>query len=85
MAYSDGRDDGLQTALTRVGGVSALARLLSISQPTVSNWKRVPIARVFQIEAITGLSRRVLRPDLFDVPEPKSVKSINSTSLLDHQ
>jgi len=78
MAYSDARDDGLQTALDRVGGVSALARLLSISQPTVSNWKRVPTARVFQIEAITGISRRVLRPDLFDVPEPKSMKSINS-------
>ena len=28
------------------------------------------VDRVIEIEKLTGVSRRVLRPDLYDVPEP---------------
>jgi len=59
------RDSGLEEAIRAVGGVSELARRLGISQPSVSNWDRVPAERVPAVEAATGIERAVLRPDLF--------------------
>ena len=69
MAEPTKRDEGLSKAIAAAGGITALARLLGLRQPSVSGWRRIPVNRVFQIEAITGLNRRILRPDLFDVPE----------------
>src|SRR5262247_790814 len=60
------RDQGLQEAIRAVGGVSELARRIGISQPSVSNWDRIPAERVLAVEAATGVTRAVLRPDLFD-------------------
>jgi TorA maturation chaperone TorD len=59
------RDPGLDQAITAAGGVGALARKIGIAQPSVSNWSRVPAERVLMIEAVTGVSREVLRPDLY--------------------
>jgi len=59
------RDPGLNEAIRAVGGVSELARQLGISQPSVSNWTRVPAERVVAVEALTGVDRAVLRPDLY--------------------
>jgi TorA maturation chaperone TorD len=59
------RDVGLQQAIEAAGGVSELARKIGISQPSVSNWSRIPAERVATIEEVTGISRAVLRPDLF--------------------
>jgi TorA maturation chaperone TorD len=59
------RDPGLDEAIGAAGGVGALARKLGISQPSVSNWSRIPAERVLAVEAATGVSRVVLRPDLF--------------------
>lgn len=59
------RDPGLNEAIKAVGGVSELARRLGISQPSVSNWNRIPAERVLEIESATGVSRVVLRPDLY--------------------
>lgn len=59
------RDPGLDDAIRAAGGISELARRLGISQPSVSNWERVPAERVLSVEAATGISRGVLRPDLF--------------------
>ena len=36
------RDQGLEQAVLAAGGVSELARQIGISQPSVSNWTRVP-------------------------------------------
>jgi len=49
--------------------VSELARKIGISQPSVSNWTRVPAERVLIVEAATGVDRKILRPDLYDGPE----------------
>jgi len=73
MALTSSRDTGLVIAIARMGGISQLARALGLSQPTVSGWRRVPPHRVIAIEALTGISRRILRPDLYDVPEPATV------------
>jgi TorA maturation chaperone TorD len=59
------RDQGLQQAIDVVGGVSELARRIGISQPSVSNWDRVPAERVVSVEATTGVPRTILRPDLY--------------------
>jgi TorA maturation chaperone TorD len=59
------RDPGLNEAIRAVGGVSELARRIGISQPSVSNWDRVPAERVVAVEAATGIARSVLRPDLY--------------------
>jgi TorA maturation chaperone TorD len=59
------QDEGLQAAIRAVGGVTELARRIGISQPSVSNWTRVPAERVLTVEAVTGVARSVLRPDLY--------------------
>ena len=59
------RDPGLDKAIAAAGGVGALARKIGIAQPSVSNWSRVPAERVLTVEAVTGVSRAELRPDLF--------------------
>ncbi len=59
------RDQGLQEAIDAVGGVSELARRIGISQPSVSNWDRVPAERVLSVETATGIDRAILRPDLY--------------------
>lgn len=59
------RDVGLDEAIRVAGGVGALARKIGISQPSVSNWARIPAERVLSVEAATGVSRAILRPDLY--------------------
>jgi TorA maturation chaperone TorD len=58
-------DRGLQEAISAAGGVTELARRIGISQPSVSNWTRVPAERVVAVEAATGIARIALRPDLY--------------------
>jgi TorA maturation chaperone TorD len=59
------RDDGLDRAIDAAGGIAQLARKIGISQPSVSNWTRVPAQRVVAVEAVTGVPRNDLRPDLY--------------------
>src|SRR5262249_23111183 len=59
------RDLGLEEAIRAAGGIGALARKVGISQPSVSNWSRVPAERVLAVEAVTGVGRSILRPDLY--------------------
>ena len=69
------RDAGLDEAVRAAGGVSELARKIGISQPSVSNWARVPAERVLIIEAATGVDRKTLRPDLYVEPGENSRES----------
>jgi len=62
------RDPGLNEAIEVAGGVTELARRVGISQPSVSNWDKVPAERVLSVEAATGVNRKVLRPDLYSEP-----------------
>jgi len=64
------REGGLDAAIRAAGGVVALARALSISQPSVSNWQRIPAERVLAVESLTGVPRSTLRPDLYPADEP---------------
>ena len=67
------RDPGLSEAIRVAGGVSELARQIGISQPSVSNWIRVPAERVVSVETATGVDRAVLRPDLYGSAEVDEV------------
>ena len=49
------RDTGLTEAINAVGGVTELARRIGISQPSVTNWDRVPADRVVAVEQATGV------------------------------
>ena len=68
------RDPGLSEAFRSAGGVTELARRLGISQPSVSNWVRVPAERVIAVETATGVSRGKLRPDLYGDSQENSAE-----------
>jgi TorA maturation chaperone TorD len=72
------RDPGLDKAIRAAGGVGALARKIGISQPSVSNWERVPAERVLAVEAATGIGRAVLRPDLYQLPPADRALSLGA-------
>jgi DNA-binding transcriptional regulator YdaS (Cro superfamily) len=62
------RDEGLQRAIAAAGGVRPLARELGVASPTIIGWKRIPADRILQVEAVTGVPREQLRPDLYRKP-----------------
>jgi TorA maturation chaperone TorD len=72
------RQSGLNEAIQVAGGVSELARRIGISQPSVSNWERVPADRVLQVEAATGISRELLRPDLYEQVGGMNVEDVDA-------
>lgn len=50
---------------------SAAAEYLGVSQPLVSHWARtgrIAAEHVLSVESKTGISRHVLRPDVFGPP-----------------
>lgn len=49
----------------KIGGVVALSHALGLSRGAVSQWRKVPIERVSAVEKLTGISRTLLRPDIF--------------------
>jgi len=51
-----------------------LALALGVTPGAVSQWTRVPVERIDEIERITGIPRNELLPELFDgfVPAPAS-------------
>jgi TorA maturation chaperone TorD len=71
------RDPGLSEAIQAVGGVSELARRIGISQPSVSNWDKVPAERVLAVEAATGVQRMRLRPDLYRTLPARDVDEVD--------
>lgn len=59
------RDEGVQLAIAAAGGLRPLARELGMSMQALSEWRRVPADRLLQVEAVTNIPRRKLRPDLY--------------------
>ena len=48
-----------------VGGVIALSRALGLSRGAVSQWEKVPLERVLDVERLTGIPREQIRPEFF--------------------
>lgn len=73
------RDAGLDRAIDAAGGVAQLARKICISQPSVSNWSKIPAQRVIAVEAATGVPRAELRPDLY--PDLHNERTVSQDSI----
>jgi DNA-binding transcriptional regulator YdaS (Cro superfamily) len=56
---------GLKAAIEAAGGMRKLASRLQISYQAIQHWRRIPAERLIDIERVTGISRAVLRPDLY--------------------
>lgn len=76
MAMTDGHippTEALKRAVELLGGQSAIARLLGVTQPSVWAWlnrgKELPAEHVLAVEAATGVSRHDLRPDIYPRPQ----------------
>jgi DNA-binding transcriptional regulator YdaS (Cro superfamily) len=72
--------EALADAVTRCGSQSAFARLCGVSQTAVWKWlqsgKRLPAEHVLTVERATGVSKHLLRPDIYpasDLPRPVGV------------
>ena len=57
--------DTIKQAASHVGGVTRLSTALGLSRAAVSGWRRVPAERVLEVERLTGVSRHLLRPDIY--------------------
>ncbi len=58
---------GVIEAVKRCGSQRELAKLLNVEQSSVMRWiwQNCPAERAVQIEKAVGVSRRIIRPDLF--------------------
>lgn len=75
MADRDEMHMALEAAKDRAKGASSLARSLCITPQAVNQWFVVPPERVLDVERLTGISRHLLRPDVFGMPQSSPVGS----------
>ena len=61
--------EALASAVDTAGGFTALGRKLGISGEAIMQWDRVPPRRVLEVEKATGISRFLLRPDIYPPQE----------------
>lgn len=55
----------------RPGNKLELGEDIGLSKQAISKWTRVPATRALAVEKATGISRHVLRPDVFGPPKAK--------------
>ena len=58
-------NDGMTLIRSTRGMQARIAAHLGLSRSAIVKWRRVPAERVVDVEAITGIPRQHLRPDLF--------------------
>ncbi len=59
----------LMHAAQKVGGMTQLAAKLGGARQALYQWTRIPADRVVEIERLTGVPRRELRPDLYEAAQ----------------
>jgi DNA-binding transcriptional regulator YdaS (Cro superfamily) len=64
-SFDDAQKVLVKDIAAKVGGVVALGKKLGLSKGAVSQWDKVPTDRVLAVEKLTGVSRHVMRPDIF--------------------
>jgi DNA-binding transcriptional regulator YdaS (Cro superfamily) len=58
-------DQGLAKAIIAVKTRAELAERLGITPGAISQWDKIPINRVTDVERVTGVPREQLRPDIY--------------------
>lgn len=66
---SQSPQEALESAIAVAGGFTALGKLLDISGEAIMQWDMVPPRRVLAVEKATGISRFLLRPDIYPPQE----------------
>jgi DNA-binding transcriptional regulator YdaS (Cro superfamily) len=69
------KQNAAEKAAEKIGGQSALARILGCTPQAVQRMcatGRIPAERVLAIEKASGVSRHELRPDLYPVEKVKA-------------
>ena len=68
-AHKSGRLEGVKELCGGTSGLAAKLNAINPSNPVtpqaVSQWKRVPVGRAVDVEAVSGIPRYELRPDVF--------------------
>lgn len=64
MNMSKAKDRAVKLA----GGSSKLAPQIGVSRQAIDQWPHVPAKHVLKVEAISGISRYTLRPDIYGEP-----------------
>ena len=62
---SDITKQAVKIASAKLGGPTALARDLGITYQALWKWERVPTEHCARISALSRISRRRLRPDIY--------------------
>ena len=73
MAKRKPRAGGLAKAIASAGSLTVLAEKLGLTLQAVCQWGEVPPERCLDVERLTGVSRHVLRPDIYG-PDPQRVR-----------
>ena len=55
----------LKRAIANAGGPTKVGIALGISASAVSQWDECPVLRVLALEALSGVPRHELRPDVY--------------------
>ena len=62
----------IDEAIALAGGGAELARALGLQRQAIYQWTRIPPHHVLKIEALTGVSRHRLRPDIYPIEKRKA-------------
>lgn len=64
------KDSALVRALAHRGNASRIAKAIGISTGAVAQWAKCPAEHAKVVEAVTGVPRHELRPDLWEKAMP---------------
>ena len=67
-------------AIARAGGPGAVGLRVNITRQAVDAWEQVPPRHVLAVEAMSGVSRYVLRPDIYGPPPQASTLEIRRSA-----
>lgn len=65
LDLSDITKQAVKMAARKSGGMTALAKDLGITYQALWKWDRVPLEHCARISALSRISRRRLRPDIY--------------------